>query len=106
MNVLKLNRFQDITVPKYFVPGYGYSPASGPPGGGAWMGPDADAASRSSSFFEYNVKDLFPNSFGNKKKIKQSKTIKRSKSKRSTQLKSKTKKTIKRSKRSKRSKSK
>lgn len=92
MNTLKLNGFETITVPKYFIPGLGYSPASGPPSGGLWLGPSGDSSiNNSGSFFGYDVKGLFPNSFGSKKrssKKRSSKKVKKiKKSKKSKRMK-------------------
>ena len=57
-----------IIVPKYYNPGLGYSPASGPPVGGLGVG--ANPRVYSSTFFGDDVKALLPptNAFGKRKR--------------------------------------
>lgn len=53
----------NLNVPKTYVPGLGYSPASGPAVGGGF-GVDYSPEIYSSTFFGSDVKGLFPRQFG------------------------------------------
>lgn len=59
--------YPGLVVPKIYMPGLGYSAASGPQVGGSGLGPaDAGGASPykySSTFFGSGIKQLFPGTF-------------------------------------------
>ncbi len=76
--------YPGLVVPKIYMPGLGYSAASGPQVGGSGLGPaDAGGASPfkySSTFFGSGVKQLFPSTFQfSSRKRKSSKKSKKSK---------------------------
>lgn len=79
-NTLKINGFSSITIPKYAIPGWGYSNNSGPPIGFG-LGPSGDVKDNITQFFNYDVKGLLPASFGSVKKVKKHKKKSSKKSK-------------------------
>lgn len=85
MNIIYGNNNQPLYLSKYYMPGLGYSNASGPPTGG--FGVNANPYIYSSTFFGSDIKGLLPptNMFG--KSIK--KSIKRQIKKRKKKQKSK-----------------
>ncbi len=58
-----------LILPKYYIPGLGYSPASSCPSGGG-LGVDYSPDKHMSTFFGSDVKSLLPNSFGKSRKLK------------------------------------
>jgi hypothetical protein len=71
------NGLGEITTPKYFVAGLGYSPSSASPSGGSpAYGFEASPSVFSSTFFGSDVKGLLPQ-FGKKSKKKTKKSSKR-----------------------------
>jgi len=53
--------YPGMIVPKYYIPGLGYSPSSGPPIGGYGVG--ANPRQYSSTFYGSDVKQLYPNTW-------------------------------------------